>query len=412
MDAILFIPLTLATFGFLAWAIVEIVRTARRGRLLKSPREGAYQAARRLGAAGSPPAPRGGGFTIHRGDRAYLLTGSDFGKHGPRYLWLGTSARIAARGPGGSAFRDKPELTLKTLPHVVMRAETGLDRVGKMLGLNRELQAADGAFDRHVYVEHEGDEGDTAALLAVSEVQRAVVPCLDADTSVVLNAEGHAIALRWRAAAVPDSPETLDAAMANLAALADAVPAIEVPRLRPGRSKLVRVLGVVVGTVVGGALFAFSGPAVDRWEPLDTGFAGLLLGITLPSLALALAVGWWLSRGRPRGFARFLAIVWVTLGVGPALIGTTAIALNASEAEARSQVVTGVTGARKRKVKKGHRCTLDLEPWRDGLRSTRKLDVPCASYGKVKVGDRVTVCVARGRLGYEWIESIQPGSGG
>lgn len=64
------------------------------------------------------------------------------------------------------------------LPRMTLRREGALDRVGKALGVNREVQLADAEFDAHIYVESEAPEATIHRTLASPAARRVVLALL------------------------------------------------------------------------------------------------------------------------------------------------------------------------------------------------------------------------------------------
>lgn len=57
---------------------------------------------------------------------------------------------------------------------ILMRHEGGLDRAGKNMGVNREVQLGDAAFDKDVYIETDGQDDDVQRILRSAGVREAV----------------------------------------------------------------------------------------------------------------------------------------------------------------------------------------------------------------------------------------------
>ncbi len=98
-------------------------------------------------------------------------------------------------GEGEGAYRGDGRARAGVRPLFVLRRETRLDRLGKRLGLCREIQTGDPVFDARVYVEADAIGGDVRAVLGDPAFRRAVLDLLDAGTHrVELDGKGLAAA--------------------------------------------------------------------------------------------------------------------------------------------------------------------------------------------------------------------------
>lgn len=412
MHVVLFAPVTLALLAFIGWVVVLAHRHVRQSRWAFGLGP-LVEVARALGAIGPDPDRRGDGPTLTVDGRRFSLVAGAWGKHRPIELLLGTDVRQAASAANASAFRTAPASAapLRSMPRMVFRRETALDRWGKRLGLNRELQAGDATFDRAVYVEHEGDAAAVAAAIDSPGVTAAVNAALASAPDVVTNTHSQAVALRWRSGAAPATPQELLEAMARLDAIARALPPVVSLELRrrpwfPGAAGRVAVVG---GILVVGVGVAAAAALVGGAGPVDGALLHHAAALTAALLLLALVAGWLVSRARPRGFARFGAIALAAMSLAsPLALGGLGLA-NATSVTGRHTVEASVASMdRIRKRQRSPRCSVELVPWREDLVERPRGPVPCALLPALAVGDRVTVSMARGRLGYAWIEGITP----
>ena len=81
-----------------------------------------------------------------------------------------------ANPSGGARLRISVSATIHPYS-ILLRHEGALDRAGKGVGIDRELQTGDPTFDRDVYVETDGQDDDVKRILgpAVREAIRAIV---------------------------------------------------------------------------------------------------------------------------------------------------------------------------------------------------------------------------------------------
>ena len=131
-------------------------------------------AAQMMAQVGAPP----GTAVVERHGRSFTATYTGRTKYSPPYLRLTTSVDEASEGAGG-AYREDARPRVEVRPAVVLRAENSLDRLGKRIGVNREIQTGDQDFDARVYVESDAPDQDLQRTLADDRVRRAVRALLD-----------------------------------------------------------------------------------------------------------------------------------------------------------------------------------------------------------------------------------------
>lgn len=365
------------------------------------------EAAVALGGDGSITA--GSSIRIPFDERQYELTGAGFAKQGPLLLFLGTTVARPEGPRAASAFRDKPGAVAVTpmprLAHVVLRRESVKDGWGKRVGLNAEPQTGDASFDEAIYVEHDGDRIGTKYLLAIPELRARVLELVDNHTSVVINGEGHGVALRWTADAAPQTPMALREAALKLARLAELIPPVRNLELRPRNRFSMEALAQLVASVVGfGALtlaFMLSGRI-----PVDAGFFRALFTVSVVSVIALGTVAWVKARGRSRGLARFAWTLLAALVLGPlASLSTLVLANSAGITASRREDVAIRAYVQTSKGKQS--CYANVRPWRDGLTLLRDTPVACTFAGSVDKPHAGTVVLGSGRLGWEWIERVE-----
>lgn len=168
------------------------------------------------------------------------------------------------------------------LPPIVLRAEDALDRGGKALGINNELQLGDPGFDAAVYIESEAPAGLVAKVLATPAVRASAQALVGGPSREVRLGEGR-VTIRLEAAQLEEAAlPAVREALAHLRALAGA---LAVPGDMPTRAELVRrrpvghVFGLAVVWLVTLALaVVLQPPQVLAWGPV---LAALGLGVGL-----------------------------------------------------------------------------------------------------------------------------------
>lgn len=396
------------------WTVVgaaRVVRDSSRRRGRSGGSRGdwgdrAFAAAQAWGAQGTPPWSKTKVLGLVFEGRAFRMAASAYGKARPTRLSLTTNVERA----GGSAFRasGRASTVQARLPAATFSAETSRDILGKRLGLNAEIQTGDAAFDDAVYVEPDTDAALVEELLQLPEVRSAIAAAVDDRTSVVTNHEGRQLALSWQSEDAPIDRQALGAAMAKLAAVAEAWPAVS--SLEPAPS--VGTTAIVVGCLLAAlsiVSIAAATTAFQMFLPLGDGFqtvGNVAMGV---AIALGLALAWHVSRRRARGLQRFFCLVAFAFGILPWDVGTALALGNALGIEPDQRIPTRVLSvSQTRGGKGGTVCYAKLAPWRKELAGT-DVKIACSQYDHALTRPSATALVGRGRFGWQWVDSVELG---
>lgn len=224
---------------------------------------------------GTDPAPRG--FTIHRPGRPDVAVEAE--------MEGGTcvAARFSVERPGTGA-----------LPKITLRREGRLDRGGKALRINREVQLGDARFDAAVYILTTASDTTVQQALARAEARAAVTAVLQGVSSELVLGGGR-ITARVEGAHLHDHA-ALRVVIDYLAYLRDtvAVPKdISTASLRAVRRRPVRVAGLVtLWLALAGLALALRPPPVLTWGPVLMALAaGALLALVCCALVVTLLQG-------------------------------------------------------------------------------------------------------------------------
>lgn len=194
---------------------------------------------------------------------------------------------------------------LASAPTITLRAEDEDDRQGKRLGLNREVQVRDHAFDDAVYIETDASEALVHELLAPTEVRARVLRFVEVGHT--LRIEGG-VRLRVGCGRLVELTPERVRMLAELAAhLPEVVEHADawVPPRGP-RIELPAFIGL--GIVVYGLMIV-----IDPPEPLfmTHAFAAFALGF-VPWFLFAAAVVFD-RRGRPESYREIVAILGLSV---------------------------------------------------------------------------------------------------
>lgn len=296
-----------------------------------------------------------------------------------------------------------------SLPRVYVRPETGWDRAGKTLGLNREAQTGDFDFDAGVYLEtDESDETVRRALdrPAMREALRAMLtggyPYVRLGPGAVAARIGHSLN------AAP-APEELERALQGIAAVAASAPSIDPSEIRaPSRMR-----GDLVAAVTSFAFMAclvgfYVVPLgyVDYDSPLRAGDRSVAASASFAASVGLIPLSWAWMRGHSRSFRNFLTTV--ILGVLPVLLlGTEALYLANALLDGGARTGHEVVISRRRAYTGKYEHRYLYIPWWDAPHAETELEVSRATYQRFHPGDAVVVASGSGALGWPWAEGIE-----
>lgn len=287
------------------------------------------------------------------------------------------------------------------LPRVTLRAEDSLDRGGKLLGVNREVQLGDPAFDNAVYLDSEAPDAAVRQMFAAPAARVAAAALIAEVCSEVIVA-GTRITARVPAEllAAPHRPAVRDA-LAELVRLQAALtpPTVADATIPPPRGVLhILVMSGVWLALAVVAMFVRSPPTLawgPVWSALAIG-AGLWI-VCIVGLAAVLRGGTdsmrWLLIG-----GGFFLLVAPFAGMRLALLANTAL----DEAPATPQQ----HDVRALEV---HGPTIKLEI-ADANDESITLALPRerGDPGLTTDATRVTLHTRPGALGWRWVERIGP----
>lgn len=310
----------------------------------------------------------------------------------------GTDVLVNARYDSRSLVRVGLLVKTGFLPWAVFSAEKGMHHLGKKLGISRELQTGDAAFDQHCYVDSPEPDDVVKRVLADDSAREAISGLIALGFHVQTSTRGVEA---FQLAPLHERRREIKAAEATalLARLAKAVPQFEGLEFRtPGEVRNLPLAALVVLFAAGGlfgalALEATLGVTVNRAAALagliGGGFALWALGVALLSVV---------ARGSSDGMRALAFSAAVTLVGLPGLGGTLVLAAN-QRLDGAQPTVHQV------KVRSTDSKAVQVDSWEPGAPAVRVE----ASYGalqKFAVGDVVPVKVHPGALGLTWVERL------
>ncbi len=393
----------LASCAFTLALVAWMVRVIRRPSFLVLARR-IEAVAEKLGARRI-----GDDLVIDQGGRAVYL-GTVPGRRAAPVFEVWSREGGGGVDPGDDDYRTARAAApaVPSRPTVLLRLETGSDKLGKLLRINRELQTGDLEFDRRVYVESDASDAEVLAALGGPRAHAAFVRLLELGPAYVL-INGHdtaAVSAAYdRVALAPLEAGPLAEIALRVADVADALPAsegpVDPPHLLRRPSSLVALVVLVVGLGATAVQVAYSVyPVCDRRD--------------VRPVVVAAVVPWFLAvvgaarvvRGRPTSFRSFVLLA-VALAVATPLFSVAgAVMVNGgvdtSPPQDRSPTVLVM---QEKHGRHGTDYLLELAPWRPGARAV-EVSVKQPFYASLHVGAPVRLVTHRGAFGWEWWQHI------
>jgi hypothetical protein len=290
---------------------------------------------------------------------------------------------------------DSPEL-----PAIFIRPEGATDKIGKAMGLNREVQLGDAPFDDAAYIESVAPDEVVKKVLGDADLRGRVLEILRLGYRVDMSPAGlRATRVQFGldafdATPVPAVMEALDAMLPRLPKLAPS----EITAPRAQRFSAPVFASFVFSAVAFIAMMATLGvthPPVDDPNSFRAFGYGLLVWVVV---VVAMAR---LLRGRARSLVETAASSAALLLGVPALTATVLFVVNSRGAQpAPTTHVTRVVSLHA----KDHeiRCV----PW-DPTRTWQKVGSNAAVFRTLKVGDAIEVTVHPGAIGWPWVSDVR-----
>jgi hypothetical protein len=286
------------------------------------------------------------------------------------------------------------------LPALLIRAEGAADRVGKSLGLLREVQVGDADFDAAAFITAAATDEQVRAVLRPPEVRRLVREVLRLGYRVDMSRDGlRGTKLEYSLNSFDGAP--VPGVMRALEGLVAALPRVDPATLVQPRVSMVSVPAIAAMIASGVAFAAMLALAPVLHAPIDDldtlRAMGLGLVAWLPVTALIMV----LLRDRMRNMVEVFLIVLALLVGVPSVVTAGLFAANSgldhSEATTRRAQVL----SRQRRDSE-----LYVTPWEPG-RARQKVGVPRALWRDAQVGDSIEVDTHPGALGWPWTSDVR-----
>lgn len=296
-----------------------------------------------------------------------------------------------------------------SLPRIHARRETSLDRIGKRLGLNREVQVGDPGFDARVYLETDESDALVKRALGAPKTRSALEALLGGEHPHAHLGPGGAAVRLGRGDGAPPSRDDLDQALDGLAAFADVAPSVDAAEVAPPRRARgdVMLVGALAAFVVSlFAMYALPVGYADYRSPLLARDQHAALAFTSGAWLLLVPITWLWVRGHSRSFRNFLGVV--LLGLFPLVVlGTEALFLLNATLDRGVAAEHEVTVARRRSPARKSEHRYLYIPWWGPSGGELELEVSAATFRGMHEGDAVSLDVRPGAFGWPWVERLR-----
>lgn len=287
-------------------------------------------------------------------------------------------------------------------PGVMVRAERDSDRVGKALGLNREVQIGDADFDGAAYIVSNASDDTVQRLLASAAVREKILKILSLGYRVDMSPLGlRATRVQWKLDRF--DPEPVADVMLAIEELLPLLPVIDLasaPGLPAPRFPRFAAAAIVFSGIFVPIFFVL---VRLMPTPMNDNDSLKAIGIGMLVWVVVAVVIARVQRAHSLGLATF-AVTILPLFFSVPLLSAAALffvnaGLDASAPTTHRAKVTAVRGTRDDKY-------VHVVPW-DADRSFQKVDPPFAVWKTLHVGDEIDVDVHPGALGWPWMSNVK-----
>jgi hypothetical protein len=376
LRALLIFVAVVAGYGGFAWLLVRWIHS----RLFKRA------------CAGAEALERAGARVLARRRSAGLYQPAqvEFELHGKK-------ARYQVRTYSRDFILQSIRIESPPLPGILVRAERALDRLGKSLGLNREVQLGDASFDDAAYIESSASDEVVRRAFERQEARDHTRELLRLGYRLDLSADGIG-ASRVRGYYSSFEAEELPGVLRLLEAIGAALPRFDPAQASPPRSRRKwRLFGA--GAVALGIAALPMMPLVH--PPMDDLHSLRVFGLGLFAWLGVMAVLFALFRGRPTGLRALLFSGLFLIFAVPPVFALGAFAVNAG-------LDSGPVNTHTARIT--HLSPRDHEvyfpSWRPG-RDRDKVGTSFAVYRTLKMGDTIEIDTRPGALGWTWVPAVR-----
>ncbi|MDB4928378.1 MAG: hypothetical protein JWM10_862 [Myxococcaceae bacterium] len=286
------------------------------------------------------------------------------------------------------------------LPALLIRAEGAADRVGKSLGLMREVQLGDADFDAAAFITAAATDEQVRAVLQPPEVRRLVREVLRLGYRVDMSRDGlRATRLDYALHAFDGSP--VPGVMRALEGLVAALPRVDPGTLVQPRVSMVSLPAVVALLGSAAAFVALLVLVPVLPAPLDDADSVRALSLGLVAWLPATVAFVALLRRRVRSMVEVF-VVALALFVGvPSLTASCLFAANSRLDHSAATTRRAQVLSRQRRDSE-----LYVTPWGPGP-ARQKVGVARAIWRETQVGDTIEVDTHPGALGWTWTSDVR-----
>jgi hypothetical protein len=302
------------------------------------------------------------------------------------------------------------EVKRDKLPLIVFRRERGLDRLGRWLFLNREVQTGDNGFDAEVYIETDEEEYLVKRTLETPQARDAVSAAVAQHRAIILSKEGVGGTVFF-SQDLDKTVAAIRAALQPLGRIADELPSGDPMSGARGERSTARgdflALAMLIGMVPSYfELLVMPDIKPDRFEPwMNAAQKSVERAGVLAFLAFLLISFVWI-RGHSRSLRNFLMTAIFGFMVVPFGVIQNAYLLNAL-LDHSPVVEHGSVVSKKSSTSTRHHTYYHLTFPSIFSQGTAGMDIDRATWKTISVGDRIVLGMRSGRFGWLWVDYLR-----
>lgn len=328
---------------------------------------------------------------------------------GAEFVFELGSQRVHAQSYPVSRYYYRTNVRVETpsLPAITVIPEGKVERFGKAIGLNREVQTGDPSFDDVAYVDTIEEEAVVKQVLDSAAVRDGIRRILELGYKVQLSTRGLEAFHLFPHGTPPDVSRIGEVA-ALLGQIAGALPRVEPGSFRGqdswvrARAMLFVFLWIPLLVAAGAVEGVFHSPGA---RTLNIGHKGIILGaFALTAWVVYVVLIAMSLRGRSYALrALVISAAFGLLGIPTCgVMGSLVLnqALDGSPAEDHAVTILATS------LYKGE-CRVTVTSWVEGD-SQERFPVSCKEHLRLHRGGSLTVRSHAGALGMPWVEPIHP----
>jgi hypothetical protein len=300
------------------------------------------------------------------------------------------------------------QLQASAMPLIVFRRERAVDRLGRALRLNREVQSGADEFDRAVYIESDEEEPIVRRVVEEPKLRDAVLDSIRHHRAIILSREGVGgmVLFARNLEATAASVKSAVGALARVVAVLPLSPGGTGVRQR-ARGDLLAIAAILLIPLVYVQIAVLANVKPDGYEPYLRADSKAAARVVLIAFAALLLLGFLWIRGHSRSLRNFGMLIFTSLFLFLGAMQEVCVA-NAllDKSPAVPQYTTVISKQRRSHRRSADSYHVKFQSWlTPGV--TGDLRINRALWQDLQPGDRLEVATRAGAFHWMWIESLK-----